>query len=216
MDTGCVTIRIQVDEKFYYEMLSELMGETITSEYELVRIVKEYSEMKREYQDVQNAMESVRSKGYGVVNPKKEEILVDEPVLIKQGSKFGVKIHSEAPSIHMIRANIETEIAPIVGNEQQANDLVRYIKENSRTQEGIWGTNIFGKSIEEITKWAEEEVDKYATYFYADDLKFFGKSGRVSALTATALKVPRSLFTTRVASASPSMSSAMMRSSRPP
>ena len=150
MDTGCVTIRIEVDEKHYYEMLSELVGTNITGEYELIRMMKELSEMKREYEDVRDAMESVKMKGDGVVNPRKEEIMVDEPVLIKQGNKYGVKIHSEAPSIHMIRANIETEIAPIVGSEQQANDLVRYIKDNSQTEEGIWGTNIFGKSIEEM------------------------------------------------------------------
>lgn len=81
---------------------------------------------------------------------EKEEITLDEPVMIKQGSKFGVKIRSEAPSIHMIRANIETEIAPIVGNEQQAEDLVEYIKKESETPQGVWGTNIFGKSIEEL------------------------------------------------------------------
>ena len=150
MDTGCVTIRIQVEEACYYEMLSELIGTEIHSEYELVRMMKELSEMKREYEDVRDAMESVKMKGYGVVNPRKEEIQVDEPMIIKQGNKFGVKIRSEAPSIHMIRANIETEIAPIVGSEQQANDLVRYIKDNSQTEEGIWGTNIFGKSIEEM------------------------------------------------------------------
>lgn len=150
MDTGCVTIRIQVEEACYYEMLSELIGTELSNEYELVRMVKELSEMKREYEDVRDAMESVKMKGYGVVNPRKEEIVVDEPMLIKQGNKFGVKIRAEAPSIHMIRANIETEIAPIVGSEQQANDLVRYIKDNSQTGEGIWGTNIFGKSIEEM------------------------------------------------------------------
>lgn len=150
MDTGTVTIRIQVEEACYYEMLSELIGTEISSEYELVRMMKELSEMKREYEDVRDAMESVKMKGYGVVNPRKEEIQVDEPVIIKQGNKFGVKIRSEAPSIHMIRANIETEIAPIVGNEQQANDLVRYIKDTSQTDAGIWGTNIFGKSIEDM------------------------------------------------------------------
>ena len=150
MDTGCVTIRIQVDEKCYYEMLSELIGTNISSEYELVRMMKELSEMKKSYEDVRDAMECVKMKGYGVVNPRKEEIMVDEPTLIKQGNKFGVKIRAEAPSIHMIRANIETEIAPIVGSEQQANDLVTYIKNNSQTETGIWGTNIFGKSIEEM------------------------------------------------------------------
>ena len=150
MDTGCVTIRIAVDDKYYYEMLSELIGTNITGEYELVRMMKELSVMKREYEDVKDAMNSVKMKGYGVVNPKKEEIHVEEPVLIKQGNKFGVKIRSEAPSIHMIRANIETEIAPIVGSEDQANDLIRYIKDNSQKEEGIWSTNIFGKSIEEM------------------------------------------------------------------
>ena len=150
MDTGCVTIRIQVDEKCYYEMLSDLVGTEISGEYELVRMMKELSEMKKAYEDVKDAMECVRMKGYGVVNPRKDEIMVDEPTLIKQGNKFGVKIRAEAPSIHMIRANIETEIAPIVGSEQQANDLVTYIKNNSQSEAGIWGTNIFGKSIEEM------------------------------------------------------------------
>lgn len=150
MNTGCVTVRIQVDDKWYYEMLSELIGEDISSEYELVRMVKELSEMRKEYEDVRDAMESVKMRGYGVVSPKKEEICLDEPVIIKQGNKFGVKIRSEAPSIHMIRANIETEIAPIVGSEQQANDLVRYIQEAGESEKGIWATNIFGKSIEEL------------------------------------------------------------------
>lgn len=150
MDTGCVTVKVKVPEAFYYEMLSEMTGVPISSEYELIRVMKDMSEMKLEYDEVKDAMESVKLKGYGVVSPKREEIHLDEPVLIKQGNKYGVKIHSEAPSIHMIRANIETEIAPIVGNEQQANDLVRYIKETSETEGGVWATNIFGKSIEEL------------------------------------------------------------------
>lgn len=150
MDSGCVKIRIQVPQMYYYEMLSEMTGMEIASEYELVRTMKDMSMMKQEYDEVRDAMESVKMKGYGVVSPRKEEITLDEPTIIKQGNKFGVKIHSEAPSIHMIRANIETEIAPIVGNEQQANDLVRYIKENSEMEGGIWATNIFGKSIEEL------------------------------------------------------------------
>ena len=150
MDTGCVKIRIHVPEQYYYEMLSDMTGVDIASEYELIRVMKEMSEMKYEYEEVKDAMESVKMKGYGVVRPRKEEISLDEPTIIKQGNKFGVKIRSEAPSIHMIRANIETEIAPIVGNEQQANDLVRYIKENSEMEGGIWATNIFGKSIEDL------------------------------------------------------------------
>ncbi len=150
LDTGCVKVRIQVADNYYYEMLSELTGTSIEGEYELIRTMKEMAALRKEYESVKDAMESVKMKGYGVVSPRKEEIQLEEPVIIKQGNKYGVKIHSEAPSIHMIRANIETEIAPIVGSEQQANDLVDYIKDASATEEGVWGTNIFGKSIEEL------------------------------------------------------------------
>ena len=108
--------------------------------------------MKEEYVKVQDAMVSVRGCGYGVVIPKKEEITLDEPVVIKQGSKFGVKIRSTSPSIHMIKANIETEIAPIVGSEQQAKDLIAFIRESAKQEDGIWKTNIFGKSIEQLVE----------------------------------------------------------------
>lgn len=150
MDTGCVKIRIEIAEQFYYEMLSELTGTDIAGQYELIAEMKQLSELRQEYQGVKNAFDSVRMKGYGVVRPIREEITLEEPTVIKQGNKFGVKIHSHAPSIHLIRANIETEIAPIVGSEQQAEDLIRYIKEAETSETGIWGTNIFGKSIEEL------------------------------------------------------------------
>lgn len=150
MDTGCVKVQIQIADNYYYEMLSELTGTAIAGEYELISTMKQLAGLRKEYEGVKDAMDSVKMKGYGVVSPVKEEIHLDDPVIIKQGNKFGVKIRSEAPSIHMIRANVETEIAPIVGSEQQAEDLVRYIKENSETEEGMWGTNIFGKSIEEL------------------------------------------------------------------
>ena len=133
-------------------MLSEMTNMKIQNEYELLRAMKEMSALQEEYANVKDAMDSVRAKGYGVVSPKKEEISLTDPEIIKQGSKYGVKIHSEAPSIHMIRANIETEIAPIVGTEQQAEDLIRYIQESGDRGESIWETNIFGKSIEQLVQ----------------------------------------------------------------
>ena len=150
MDTGCVKVRISVADRFYYEMLSELTGTHIAGQYELIAAMRDLSRLKEEYEGVRDAFTAVRMKGYGVVSPKKEEIVLEEPAIIKQGNKFGVKIHSEAPSIHLIRANIETEIAPIVGSEQQAEDLIRYIKDAKESEGGIWSTNIFGKSIEEL------------------------------------------------------------------
>ena len=150
MDTGKVRIQIRYEQSYYYEVLSEFTGTQIKGEYELISTVKELASMREELSSLKDAFTNVKMKGYGVVTPSKEDIRLEEPVIIKQGSKFGVKIRSEAPSIHMIRANIETEIAPIVGSEKQAQDLADYIKKESETPEGVWGTNIFGKTVEEL------------------------------------------------------------------
>ncbi len=152
MESGCVKVAIHMKEKCYYEILSQLTGTTLESEYDLIQELKELSTLKYEYSKVQDALGSVRAKGYGVVTPQKQDITLEEPVIIKQGNKYGVKIHSSAPSIHFIRANIETEIAPIVGSEEQAEDLIRYINESAKTSGGIWDTNIFGKSIENLVE----------------------------------------------------------------
>ena len=150
MADGSVKVMLDVDDAYYYEMLSEMIGEEITSEYQLIHILKEFAKMRKEYAKVQNAVQSVRFKGYGVVTPERSEIHLDSPEVIRHGNKFGVKIKAESPSIHMIRANIETEIAPIVGTEQQAQDLIRYIAEAQNGEDGIWETNIFGKTIEQL------------------------------------------------------------------
>lgn len=150
MDTGVIKLVLGFAQEHYYEVISEMTGTQIHGEYELISVLKQMAEMKIEYDQIKDAFADVKMKGYGVVRPKKEEIRMEEPVIIKQGNKFGVKIHSEAPSIHMIRANIDTEIAPIVGSEKQAQDLVDYIKAESETPQGVWGTNIFGKSIETL------------------------------------------------------------------
>lgn len=152
LSDGTVKIRIQIKDEYYYSILSELCGISMKSEYELIHTMKELSEMKAQYVKVQDAIESVRGTGYGVVVPELSEIEIEEPAVIRQGNKFGVKIRSKSPSIHMIRANIETEIAPIVGTEQQAKDLIQYIGESGQRGESIWETNIFGKSIEQLVQ----------------------------------------------------------------
>lgn len=147
---GNVKICMDVAEKFYYENISELSGVPVSGEYELINLIKDMSARKASYDKVANAFEAVQAKGYGVVNPGLSDIKMEEPVLIRHGNKFGVKIKAVSPSIHMIRANIETEIAPIIGSEEQANDLIRYIKDGQQSNEGVWETNIFGKSIGEL------------------------------------------------------------------
>ena len=150
--SGEVRVRVEMKEKYYYRMVSDMTGVDIQGEYDLMRALRELSSMKKEYVRVQKAVESVRGCGYGVVIPEKEEITLDDPVVIRQGNRFGVKIRSASPSIHMIKANIETEIAPIVGTEQQAEELIAYIRESGRQEGGIWETNIFGKSVEQLVE----------------------------------------------------------------
>jgi stage IV sporulation protein A len=152
LSNGVVKVRIEMKDAYYYQIMSEMTGVEINGEYQLIHTLKELAKMKEEYVKVQHAIEAVRGTGYGVVIPEKEEIRLDDPVVIRQGNKYGVKIRSESPSIHMIKANIETEIAPIVGSEEQAKDLIAFIQESAKTQDGIWKTNIFGKSIEQLVE----------------------------------------------------------------
>lgn len=149
LNDGVIRVTLDVEEAYYYEMLTEMVGETIEDEYQLISRLKEFAAMKHEYAKVLDAVNMVRIKGYGVVTPDKDEITLEKPELIKHGNKFGVKIKASSPSIHMIRANIETEIAPIVGTQEQAGDLIDFISETD-TEKGIWDTNIFGKTIEQL------------------------------------------------------------------
>lgn len=149
---GSVKIKIQIHDEYYYKILSELSGICMENEYDLIHSMKELADMKEQYVQVQSALENVRGCGYGVVVPELEEIELQEPEVIRQGNKYGVKIKSKSPSIHMIKAVIETEIAPIVGTEQQANDLIDYISDSSKRGESVWETNIFGKSIEQLVQ----------------------------------------------------------------
>ncbi|MGN0251743.1 MAG: stage IV sporulation protein A [Oliverpabstia sp.] len=150
--TGVIKVRMEMQEPYYYQMMSEMTGVEIDGEYQLIHTLRELGRIKDEYMKVKNAIESVRGSGYGVVVPERSEIRLEEPAVIRQGNKYGVKIKSASPSIHMIKANIETEIAPIVGTEEQANDLIAFIRENEKTPDGIWKTNIFGKTVEQLVE----------------------------------------------------------------
>ena len=147
---GTISIQIQIADKFYFENISQMAGVTITGEGQMIALIQELTQMKNEYEKVREAFHSVQEKGYGVVMPELSDITMEDPVLIQHGSKYGVKMNAVSPSIHMIRANIETEIAPIVGNKEQAEDLITYIKEGEKNGDGVWTTNIFGKSIGEL------------------------------------------------------------------
>jgi stage IV sporulation protein A len=143
--TGGAEVTVQMLDSLYYEILSEMTGTQIQSEYQLISLVREMSRLKQEYEAVASAMSAVRQNGYGILAPKKEEIQMEEPEIMKQGSRYGVRIRASAPSVHMIKADIETEVAPIVGSEEQAQDLISYMKESGNAL-------IFGKSVDEMVE----------------------------------------------------------------
>ncbi len=153
LGSGSACVEVNMDDKLFYRILSETTSMDICDEYQLISTIKVLSDDKREYDKVKFALEEVKQKGYGIVTPATEEMTLEEPIVVRHGTKFGVKIKAHAPSIHLIRADIETEISPIVGSESQSNDLIQYLKkEMEEAPENIWELNMFGRSMHEMVK----------------------------------------------------------------
>jgi stage IV sporulation protein A len=150
---GSVKVELVTGRELFYKVLEELSGFNVSSDHHLLRIMKELSVAKREYDKVAEALESVKAHGYGVVPPILSELTLDEPELIKHGNRFGVKLKASAPSIHMIRAEIQTEISPIVGSEKQGEEYIQYLTEEfEKDPSRIWQTDFFGKSMYDLVK----------------------------------------------------------------
>ncbi len=153
MENGVVNLVLDFEDSYYYDILSEMAGTTIDGEYDLIATLRDLSAKKKEYEALATACTQVKGKGYGIVPPEENEIQIADPELIRHGNKYGVKIKASCPSLHLIQANIETEIAPIVGSEEQAQDLIHYISQNGKENpDGIFDTNIFGKTIRQLVE----------------------------------------------------------------
>ena len=153
IDLGCGAAKICVTlpSQLFYRVLGETTGISIESEEALMPCMVELAHIKREYEKVRGALEQVEATGYGIVMPALEELTLEEPEIIKQGGRYGVQLKASAPSIHMMRATINTEVNPIVGSEKQSEDLVMYLlKEFEESPAKIWESNIFGKSLHEL------------------------------------------------------------------
>ena len=149
LSNGKLVFNYDIDEKYYYDMLTNMTGTRIENQLQLIKMVREMASQRSNYIKVNEAISKVRNTGYGIVTPDKEEIVLENPELIRSGNKYGVKIKATAPSIHFVKANILTEISPIIGSEEQAKDLIDFIN-NKESEDNIWETNIFGKSIGQI------------------------------------------------------------------
>ena len=151
LGNGSVSLEITLQEELFYQVLTEITGVDVQNEADLFSTISNLASVKKEYDKVAIALEEVKQKGYGIVTPTMEELILDEPEMVKQGSRFGVRLRAKAPSIHMIRADIETEVSPIVGSEKQSEELVNYLlSEFENDPIKIWESNIFGKNLHEL------------------------------------------------------------------
>ena len=148
---GNAGISIEIRPDLFYKVLSEQTNLTVADECDLMNCIGELSRKQKEFDKIAQAYEQVRETGYGIVMPTIDELSLDEPQIIKQSGKYGIKLKASAPSIHMMRVTTQTEVTPIVGSEQQSEELVSYLlKEFEESPEKIWESNIFGKSVHEL------------------------------------------------------------------
>lgn len=150
LSDGTVICSIALPQRLYYEILSSRAGIPIENDGQLLSLLTELSTVKTEYDKIADALSSVKATGYGVVMPTAEEMKLETPEIIKKGSSFGVKLKAGAPSIHMVRVDIDTEISPMVGDEKQSRDLIAYL--SGEDPEKLWESNIFGKSVYDLIR----------------------------------------------------------------
>lgn len=153
MGDGIAEIDLHAPDYLYDQVLKEIVGEEIQGKDDLLRIMQDFSFAKREYDQVANALQMVKQTGYGIASPTVEDMNLDEPEIIRQGSRFGVRLKAVAPSIHMIKVEVESEFAPIIGTEKQSEELVRYLMQDFEEDPlSIWDSDIFGRSLNSIVR----------------------------------------------------------------
>ncbi len=151
LSEGAATVDVTVPQELFYRVLAESTGLEISDEHDLLRWLGELSRTKSAYDRIKNALDEVEATGYGIVMPALEELRLEEPELMRQGGRYGVRLRASAPSLHIMKANITTEVAPIVGSESQSEELVMYLlNEFEENPAAIWESNIFGKSLHEL------------------------------------------------------------------
>ncbi len=151
MGEGIAYIEINPKADLFYKVLSNQCGQEIKGDYQLVSYIKELAYAKTEYDKIKDALIQAEQDGYGVVSPKMEEMSLEEPEIVKQGGRYGVRLKASAPSLHIVKVDVQTEICPVVGSEQQSEDIVKsLLKEFESNPKGLWETNMFGKSLHSL------------------------------------------------------------------
>lgn len=153
LGTGKVFINITTDTQLFFQILSELTGFEISGDHDLMRLMQDLSVAKKEYDKLATALQHVREHGYGIVIPSLDDITFEQPELIKQGRNFGVRLTASAPSIHMVQANIQTEVTPFVGTEKQGEELVKSLTEEfQQDPNALWSRDFLGRSLQDLVR----------------------------------------------------------------
>lgn len=152
-NTGIVTINIDAKEGLFDEVLKDIIKIDVSSKADLLKLFQDFNEAKVEYDQIKSALKMVKSTGYGVASPSLADMKLDPPEVIKQGSRYGIKLKAVAPSIYMFRVDVESTFEPIIGSEMQSKELINYLMRDSDTDpESLWKSEIFGRSIDQIVK----------------------------------------------------------------
>lgn len=153
LGNGIAIIELTTQAELFYQILEELSGFSIAGEHQLLKLMQDLSIAKREYDKLASALDEARQTGYGIVQPQLDEMVLEEPEIIRTGNRFGVKLKATAPSLHLIRTDIQAEISPIIGTERQSEELIQYLMtEFEGEPEKIWRTNLFGKSLNALVR----------------------------------------------------------------
>ena len=147
--TGIITVTLNAPKELYNETLKELINIDIKNKADLLNLFQEYNTAKKEYDEIKYALKMVKQTGYGIATPNVENMKLDKPEIIKQGTRYGVKLKAVAPSIHMIRVDVESTFEPIIGSEIQSKELIDYLTKNDND---IWKSEIFGRSLDSIVQ----------------------------------------------------------------
>jgi stage IV sporulation protein A len=150
---GVISIDLTAKQDLFYNVLEEKSGFKIDGDHQLLNLVTKLSRVKNEYDKIESALYDAKTKGYGVVAPSLDELSLEEPEIIKQGKQYGIKLRANAPSLHIIKADISTEVSPIVGNQTQGEEMIKYLLDTfEENPSELWASNMFGKSLNDLVK----------------------------------------------------------------
>lgn len=153
LGTGTINLKIDLDNSYYYKVISDISGEDITGEHQILKLIGDLSKTRKSYSRVEAAVNDAKAKGYGFVTPTVDDMIIHEPEVYKEGGRYGIKIKAQAPSLHIFNAGINTEVSPVIGNKAQSEDLLNYLKDQMKVNpKSIWDAEMFGKSLSSLVE----------------------------------------------------------------